>query len=175
VTDVTSDSPAAKAGLKSGDVIVEYNGRKVGRSEELPRAVADTPIGHQVPITVIRDGKRVTLHAQVARLQDREPGATPVASSENKGALGLSVQTVTPEVARDLGLDPPQGVVVRDVRNDSPAANAGIRPGDVIVAIDRQPVKNVEDMKSALQKHPAGTPALFLVRREGGNLYVPVG
>src|SRR6266536_112721 len=64
VTDVTSDSPAAKAGLKSGDVIVEYNGRKVGRSEELPRAVADTPIGHQVPITVIRDGKRVTLHAQ---------------------------------------------------------------------------------------------------------------
>jgi serine protease Do len=175
VTDVTSDSPAAKAGLKSGDVIVEYNGRKVGRSEELPRAVADTPIGHQVPITVIRDGKRVTLHAQVARLQDREPGATQVASSENKGALGLSVQTVTPEVARDLGLDPPQGVVVRDVRNDSPAANAGIRPGDVIVAIDRQPVKNVEDMKSALQKHPAGTPALFLVRREGGNLYVPVG
>jgi len=175
VTDVTSDSPAAKAGLKSGDVIVEYNGRKVGRSEELPRAVADTPIGHQVPITVIRDGKWVTLQAQVARLQDREPGATQVASSENKGALGLSVQTVTPEVARDLGLDPPQGVVVRDVRNDSPAAIAGIRPGDVIVAIDRQPVKNVEDMKSVLQKHPAGTPALFLVRREGGNLYVPVG
>jgi serine protease Do len=175
VTDVTSDSPAARAGLKSGDVIVEYNGRKVGRSEELPRAVADTPIGHQVPITVIRDGKRVTLHAQVARLQDREPGATPVASTENKGALGLSVQTVTPDVARELGLDPPHGVVVRDVRNDSPAATAGIRPGDVIVAIDRQPVKDVEEMKTVLQKHPAGTPALFLVRREGGNLYVPVG
>jgi serine protease Do len=174
VSDVTSDSPAARAGLKTGDVIVEYNGRKVGRSEELPRVVADTPIGHQVPITVIRDGRRITLHAQVARMQDKEPGTAQIATGENRGALGLSVETVTPELARELGIDQPHGVVVRDVRRDSPAANAGIRPGDVIVAVDRQPVKTVEEMKSALQKHPAGTPTLFLVRRDGGNVYVPV-
>jgi serine protease Do len=112
----------------------------------------------------------------VARLKDDQSAETRTAGAEgNKGALGLAVQTVTPELARQLGLDEPHGVVVRDVRSDSPAANAGIRPGDVIVAVDRHPVKNVEEMKTILDKHPSGTPALLLVRRDGGNLYVPVG
>jgi len=175
VSDVASGSPAAKAGLKSGDVIVEYNGRKVGRSEDLPRAVAETPIGRDVSLTVIRDGEQVPLQARVARLQDQESPTSPLAADDNRGALGLAVQDITPDVARELGLEQPHGVVVRDVRQDSLAANAGIRPGDVIVAVDRQPVKNVEEMKSALKKHQSGTPTLFLVRREGGNLYLSVG
>jgi serine protease Do len=175
VTDVQSDSPAAKAGLRSGDVIVEYNGRTVARSEDLPRVVANTAIGHEVPITVIRDGRRVTVQARVARLNEKETGASQLASDSNNGALGLSVQTVTGDVARELGLDQAQGVVIRDVRDGSPAANAGLRAGDVIVAVDRQPVKNADEMKSLIQKHRGGTPTLFLVHRDGGNLYVAVG
>ncbi len=176
VTDVADNSPAAKAGLKSGDVIVEYNGRKVARSDDLPRVVAETPIGREVPITVLRDGKRVPLQARVARMKDESQDGTQTAGADaSKGALGLSVQSVTPDVARSLGLDQAEGVVVRSVRNDSPAANAGIRPGDVIVAVDRQSVKNVDDMKRALEKHQAGTPTLLLVHRDGGKLYVPVG
>jgi len=176
VTDVAEGSPAAKAGLKSGDIIVEYNGRKVARSDDLPRVVAETAIGRDVPITVLRDGKPMTLQARVARMQDDTKDATQTASADaNKGALGLSVQNVTPDVARSLGLDQPEGVVVRGVRDDSPAANAGIRPGDVIVAVDRQNVKSVDDMKRVLDKHQAGTPTLLLVHRDGGKLYVPVG
>ena len=173
VTSVSNDSPAAAAGLKSGDVIVEYDGRKVARSEDLPRAVADTPVGHQVPLTIVRDGQRMTLNARVSRLKDQDP--TPEATSENQGPLGLSVQTLTPDVARELKLDQPGGVVIRDVRDGSRAATAGLRPGDVILGVDRQSVKNVEEMKKVLQKHAAGTPTLFLVRRDGGNVYVPVG
>jgi serine protease Do len=176
VTDVAENSPAAKAGLKSGDIIVEYNGRKVARSDDLPRVVAETPIGREVPITVLRDGKRIPVQARVARMKDDTEEATQTAGAEsNKGALGLSVQSVTPDVARSLGLEQPEGVVVRGVRNDSPAANAGIRPGDVIVAVDRQTVKNVDEMKRALEKHQAGTPTLLLVHRDGGKLYVSVG
>jgi serine protease Do len=176
VTDITDASPAARSGLKSGDVILEYNGRKIARSEDLPRAVAETAIGHDVPIVVLRDGKRVNLQARVARMKDDGAEVTQVAGAEpNKGALGLSVQSVTPEVARSLGLEQPEGVIVRSVRNDSPAANAGIRPGDVIVAVDRQAVKGVDEMKRLLDKHPTGTPTLLLVHRDGGKLYVSVG
>ena len=176
VTDIQEDSPAAKAGLKSGDIIVEYNGRKVARSDDLPRVVAETAIGRDVPITVLRDGKRVALQARVARMKDDSKDGTQTASADaGKGALGLSVQNVTPDVARSLGLEQPEGVVVRDVRSDSPAANAGIRPGDVSVAVDRQNVKSVDDMKRVLDKHQAGTPTLLLVQRDGGKLYVSVG
>jgi serine protease Do len=176
VTEVNEDSPAAKAGLKSGDVILEYNGRKIARSEDLPRAVAETTIGRDVPIAVMRDGKRVTLQARVARMKDDAAEVTQASAAEpSKGALGLSVQTVTPEMARSLGLEQSEGVVVRSVRNDSPAANAGIRPNDVIIAVDRQAVKSADEMKRVLDKHPTGTPTLLLVHRDGGKLYVSVG
>jgi serine protease Do len=175
VTDVQRDSPAAAAGLRPGDVIVAYNGRKVVRSEDLPRAVAETPVGPPVAIGVLRDGQPVTLQARVARLQEKPSGQSPVARDENKGALGLSVQTVTPDVARQLGLDQARGVVVRAVRDSSPAARAGLQPGDVIVAVDRQPVTTAEEMRSVIEKHPIGTPTLFLLHRESGNLYVAVG
>jgi serine protease Do len=175
VSDVASGSPADRAGLKNGDVIVEYNGIKVARSEDLPRAVAETAVGREVPITVLRDGARMALRARIARLTDEKSAAPAVARNEGKGALGLSVQTVTPDLARELGLDQSQGVVVRGVREDSPAANAGLRAGDVIVGVDRHPVKSVGEMQGLLAKHAAGTPTLFLVHRDGGNLYVPVG
>ena len=134
--------------------------------------MADTPVGHQVPLTIVRDGQRMTLNARVSRLKDQDP--TPAATSENQGPLGLSVQTLTPDVARELKLDQPGGVVIRDVRDGSRAATAGLRPGDVILGVDRQSVKNVEEMKKILQKHAAGMPTLFLVHRDGGNVYVPV-
>jgi len=155
-------------------VIVEYDGRRVARSEDLPRAVADTPAGHQVPVTIVRDGQRITLNVRVSRLKDQE-SVPAAAMSEDEAPLGLSVQTLTPEVARELKLDQARGVVIRDVRDGSRAAAAGLRPGDVIVGVDRRRVKTVEEMKSILQKHASGMPTLFLVHRDGGNVYVPVG
>jgi serine protease Do len=172
ITAVSQGSPAAKAGLKDGDVIVEYNGKKVARSDELPRAVAETPLDHQVPVTVIRDGQRVTVNARIARLGENEERTPVTTARENSAPLGLSVQSLTPDVATQLGLDTQHGVLVRAVRDDSPAADAGFKAGDIIIAVDRHPVKTVEDMQTALTKHDGKSPRLFLVRREGGNVYL---
>jgi serine protease Do len=170
---VQEGSPAARAGVKAGDVITQYDGHKVSRSSELPRMVADTPAGRPVPITIVRGGKPVSLSAKIAALEE-EPG--PIAArSQEKQNLGLGVETLTPGVARELGLPPGRGVVVRSVGDASPAADAGIRPGDVLVEVDHQRVASVAEMKRVLDRHPENTPVVVLLRRDDQNLYVAVG
>jgi len=173
VSSVVDGSPAGKAGLKSGDVIVEYDGRKIAGADQLPSAVAETPVGRAVPLAVVRDGKRVTLTVTVGRLAESEPAAeTP--DGQAKPSLGLAIEPLTPELASQLGVDGTRGVVVRAVEGDSPAANAGLRSGDVIVEVNRQPVGSVGDVRSALAKHSGKDPLLFLVHRNGATLYVAV-
>jgi serine protease Do len=173
VAGVQEGSPAAKAGVKAGDVITEYEGRKVSRSGELPRMVAATPAGRPVPITILRGGKPVSLVATITALQE-EPQQT-AARSEGKQNLGLGVETLTPTVARELGLPEARGVVVRSVGGSSPAADAGVRPGDVIVEVDHQRVASVAEMKRALDRHPKNTPVVVLLRRADQSLYVAMG
>jgi len=170
VSAVQEGSPAAQAGLKAGDVITQYDGRKVSRSGDLPRMVADTPAGRQVPITVIREGTTVALTAKIARLKEEPPEA--VAQREDKQSLGLGVETLTPGAARELGLPDGRGVVVRSVGDSSPAADAGIRPGDVIVEVDHRPVVSVAEMKQVLDRHPDKVPVVVLLRRDGASLYM---
>jgi S1-C subfamily serine protease len=92
-----------------------------------------------VPIAVLREGRRLVVQARIARLDDETPAGPQLAGDDGKGALGIAVQTVTPRVAHELGLDRSDGVVIREVRDDGRAANAGLRAGDVIVSIDRHP------------------------------------
>src|SRR5262245_52265807 len=173
VASVTEDSPAMKAGIKAGDVIVEYDGRKVGSSDELPKLVAVTPTGREVPVVVMRDGKTLRLQAKVAALE--EPDQKVAGEAGEKGKLGVAVEPVTPANAKQLGLkDGSSGVVVRRVEDGSPAANAGIQPGDVILEVDRQPVKDVASLKSLVDKHAKGTPMVVLLHRESSTLYVVV-
>jgi serine protease Do len=134
VSSVAENSPAARAGVKRGDVIVEYEGQKVDQWSQLPRMVAMTPIGKQVSLVVLRDGTRVPLNATVARLEDRDaPAAAP---SGERGQLGLSVQPLTPELANRLGIEPRDGLVVRSVQPGSAAARGGLQPEDVIVEVN---------------------------------------
>jgi serine protease Do len=172
VSSVIEGSPAEKAGLRSGDVIVEFDGKKIAKSEDLPRLVAETPIGNEVPLVVVRDGKEMKLNARVAKLEDGEPAK--VADTDGKGKLGLSVQPVTPPVARELGLKAKEGLLVRDVAEGSRAAEAGIRRGDVIVEVNREPIKSVDDLKVRVDKQAKGEPMLLLVNREGNTLYVAI-
>src|SRR3989441_4300282 len=110
VTSVSEGSPAAKAGLKEGDVIVEYDGRPVARAGDLPRTVAETPVGRAVPVKVVRDGKPLTLTATVGRLEEaREAKAEP---APGEPALGVTARTLTPTVAQQLGLREQRGVLV---------------------------------------------------------------
>jgi serine protease Do len=170
VGSVVDGSPAMKAGMKAGDVIVEYNGRKVSRADELPRVVAETPVGQDATMTVVRDGKPMKVTARIAQLSET---AQKEASGGGEGAtLGLAVQPLTPALAKELGIDETRGVVVRGVEDGSSAANAGLRPGDVIVELDHRPVKGVDDLRRNLDSHEKGTPILVLVHRNGGALYL---
>ncbi len=172
VSSVTEGSPADKAGVKTGDVIVEFNGKKVAKATDLPGLVADVPVGSAVPIVVIREGTEMRLNAKVARLEEEAPAK--VAASDGKGQLGLSVQPLTPPMARELGLKVKEGVLVRDVVEGGRAAEAGIQAGDVIVEIDRRPVRTVEDLKARVDKQAKGEPIVMLVNRDGNALYVAI-
>ena len=173
VAAVMPASPAMTAGIEPGDVITEYDGRKIERAEDLPRAVAETPAGRDTPMRVMREGKALTVTARIGRLEEpAQPVATPRLT--NQGLLGLTVEPITPDLARALRLPDDKGVVVRDVQDSSPAAHAGIEAGDVIVEVDRQPVTSAPHMKDLVDRHLKGAPLLMLVHRDGSNLYVAV-
>jgi len=125
-----------------------------------------------VPMVVMREGRELRLNANIGRLQDESPAK--LAETEGKGKLGLSVQPLTPPMARELGLKVKEGVLVREVVEGGRAAEAGIRAGDVIVEINRQPVRTVEDLTTRVDKQAKNEPMVLLVNRDGQTMYVAV-
>ncbi|HWX78085.1 MAG TPA: DegQ family serine endoprotease [Candidatus Acidoferrales bacterium] len=168
VANVSKDGPAEKAGVKVGDVIVEFDGKEVKDSGDLPIIVARTPVDKKVRMKVLRDKKEVMLGVAVGELKEEEV----VASVPEKGELGMTVQKVTPQMAESLGLDKPEGVVVTDVESGSAADEAGIRRGDVIVQIDRKPVRSVDEYKKSIAGIRKGKGVLFLVKRGDSTLFL---
>jgi serine protease Do len=175
VADVVEGSPAEKAGVKRGDVIVAYNGNAVEDSHTLPAMVAATPVGREITLTVLRDGKEQQLRMEVGKLPSDETKAEAEESAQPAGGkLGLRLHTVNPELARQLGLRADQGVVVMGVEPGSPAAEAGIQQGDVILEVNRKPVTSINDVKEQVSKTGDGDQVLLLVQRDQAKLYVPV-
>src|SRR5205085_2910778 len=151
----------------------EYDGKQVARSDELPLIVAETPVGHDVRITVMRNGAPVALTAHVSKLAvDAEARAT--GDAKGQSSLGLALQNLTPGLADQVGVHERKGVLVRGVEDGSPAANAGLKAGDVIAEVDHKPVVSVDDVKRELDRRPSGAPVLLLVRRGPTSLYVAV-
>ena len=173
VASVSEGSPAEKAGLKAGDIITEYDGRKVERASDLPRAVAGTPVGRDVRLGVVRDGTPMTLTAKVAALDAKEPREAE-RGERAKPTLGLAVQPLTPALAQQLGVKATQGLVVQNVQDGSPAADAGFERGDVIVEVNKKPVKSVADLKETVDKHGKGKPMLFRIQRQDASLFLTV-
>jgi len=173
ISSIADGSPASRVGLRRGDVITRYDGRPVARWSDLPRAVAETPIGREVPIEVLRDGKRVTLTVKVAKLEE---GDRQVAAAAQPAAakLGIAARSLTPELARELSVPNGRGVLVERVEDGSRAQTAGLAAGDVILEVDQRPVASVDALRAALDRHPAGKPLLVLVHREGQSLYLTV-
>jgi serine protease Do len=176
VSDVSAGSPAARAGLKSGDVILEFNGKKVDDPAALARAVALAKPGEASKVTVWRDRQQTTLDVKLGEMPSDRIASAPSGRDDAKGAssLGLAVQPVTPEIARQLELKNPTGVVVTRVEPSGPAAAAGVQRGDVITEIDRKPVKSLEDFEK-LMSGAAGKHVLMRVQREGSALYIAMG
>jgi len=174
VASVVAGSPAERAGVKPGDIIVEFAGKKVAKSGDLPSLVAEARVGNDVPVVVVREGKEVRLTARIARLEEEEAAKVADVEVDGKNKLGLSVQPLTPPMASELGLQVREGVLVRDVAAGSRAGEAGIRAGDVIVEVDRQPVRTVEELKAHVDNQVKGAPMVLLIRREGGTMYVAI-
>jgi serine protease Do len=172
VAQVLPDSPAQKAGLQAGDVIVAYDGHAIAKAEDLPRLVAGTPVEQTATVKVLRDGKPLTVTAQIAQMP--EPQKLAEATSPARDRLGLAVQPLTPALAKQLGLLDTSGLVVAGVKDGSPAAEAGIQPGDVIVQVNRKPTRTVAELRQALAAQKAGQPTLFQIHRKDASLFVAV-
>ena len=170
VNAVQAGGPAEKAGVHRGDVITAVNGAAIKDSNDLRNDVAQLPPGSAVKLTVVRDGKEhainVTLSERKAANAEREEGA---AASES-GGFGMALEPLTRDRAQELGLSSTAGVIVADVQSGGRAADAGLRPGDVIVEIDRKPVSSPNAVRTALED--GSRPALLLVQRGARTLFL---
>ncbi len=168
VAQVVSGSPAEKAGIEQGDVIMEFDGKEVANSKDLPRIVASNPVGKAVTVKLWRNGKVLDRQVNVGEMEEK---AAVARTPSTKKSLGITVQNVTPEIAKGLGLKKDAGVVVTRVENGSPAADAGIQTGDVIQEVNRKPVKNVEDFVEKVEKAKDQDNILLFLQRGQNNLF----
>jgi serine protease Do len=172
VADVMDNSPAEKAGIKRGDLIISYNGKKVKDNDTLPRLVAATEIGKKAKIVLIRNKKQMEVDVVVGELQDETLKAK---KTEIEKDIGLVVQDITPEVAKHLNLKKDiRGVIVTDVLPGSPAQDADIRSGDVIREIGRRPVRNVAEFKNALKSSNIKEGIVMLIQRDNTTFYAVI-
>jgi serine protease Do len=175
VAEVLADSPAQKAGLKQGDVIVEFDGKGVKSSTELPRIVAATPVGKTVTLKVLRDGKETPVQATLAELDDqRVASARSGGGGQARAKLGMALQDLTPELAQQLGVKDRTGVVVSQIEPGSPADSAGLQVGDVILEVNRTKVKNLKEAQQVLEKVGPDKGTLLLVRRGESQIFVAI-
>jgi len=171
VGDVAPDGPAARAGLQRGDIIEDLGDQPVGHAGQFRNQIAETPPGARAQLTVRRDGRQQKLDVVVGDLPEL-PGAA-VAVSGPSARLGLAVADVTPDVLRTLGLAPGlQGALVSEVAPSTPAAEAGLRPGDVIQQVNRQPVRSAKDFVVAVQADTGDV--VVLVNRAGSTAYLVI-
>jgi len=180
VSDVAPSSAAEKAGIKRYDIITAVNGEKIEDSNVFRNKVAGTPPGTEIKLTLVRDGKEQEVTATLEEFSDKAAQSGPDGQDDNQGApekesgkLGLSLQPITPQVARQLKLSSDNGLVITDIDPVGPAAEAGLARGDVIMEINKQPVSSVDDVKSALDK-AGSNPILLLVGRQGRTLVLTV-
>ena len=174
VGSVAEDSPADRAGLKQGDVIVTYQGRPVEDPAELQRAVTRMPVGTKATLKIIRDGREQELTVTIGEQSETAKMASADAPMEHALA-GVEVQNLDRQIARELGLNGKvQGVVVVNVEPDSQADRAGLAQGDVIREINRQPVKFVKDYEKIAGSLKKDESALLLINRRGTSLFITV-
>jgi serine protease Do len=174
VNTVQTGSPADKAGVRRGDVITAVNGAAVKDSNDLRNDVAQMPPGSTAKLTVMRDGKEQSINVTLAERKGAgaEKGEEGGPSSNGSGSFGMGVEPLTRERAQELGLQASSGVLVVEVQPAGRAADAGLRPGDVITEVDRRPVNSPDALRAALKD---GTkPALLLVQRGQATVYVTI-
>ena len=174
VAEVTSDSPAEKAGIHRGDIIIEFNGHPIHEMNDLPRLVADTAPGAKATVKVLREGKEKTLNLTIAELTDEKQAPAKEEAGGEKTPLGLEVQNLDPNLAQQFRLRDNKGVVVVQVEPGSPAAEAGLRAGDLILEVDGTVISTVKEYSTVVGKLKKDTVARLLIKRMGRTIYLTV-
>ncbi|HVN81215.1 MAG TPA: trypsin-like peptidase domain-containing protein, partial [Terriglobia bacterium] len=167
------DGPAAKAGIKEGDIIREIDGKRTDDSSELSTIVAELVPGKSVPLKYLRDGKehttQITIGDRARIIKEDDTGeqeAGPGGEDETgRVKLGISVQSVTPQQAKDYDVKPDQGVIVTNVQSGSVAEDAGLMRNDLILEVNRQPIRSPQDLRDSTSRLKSGQDVVFLVRR----------
>jgi serine protease Do len=174
VGDVLKDGPAEQSGIERGDIITSFDGQPVDGPNSLKNIVAATDVGKKVDVVVIRNGKEKTIEVKVGEQAAEGMQASAEESSETVTKFGISVQALTAEIAEQLGYAEENGVVISDVEAGSPAAEAGLRRGDLIKEIDKVEIESLGDYKKAMDKVGDEKSFLALVKRGENTLYVVV-
>ncbi len=172
VAHVEPGGPAEDAGIERGDVIVRFGETEIGRIRDLPRAVSHTPVGEKVEVKVVREGNRKSFAVTVGELEASETVAAAPGQSGGLAAFGLRVEELGPAQRERLAAGEEYGVVVAELDPGGPAERAGLRAGDVLTELDREPIESVADLDARLAR--AGERALFLIRRGEASLFVAV-
>jgi serine protease Do len=170
VGEVVRNSPAERGGVERGDVIISFDGKKVSEMSSLPPMVAETPVGKEVEMVVIRKGKEKKLMVTIDELKEKPTLAETTPEIEQM--FGLSVQELTPELAKSLSLEGEKGVVVSSVERGGSAYEAGIQRGDLIQEIENEPVEDMDDYTRIMQEAASKKQILMVVRHRGHTRYV---
>jgi serine protease Do len=173
VSQVLADSPAGRAGLKSGDVLRELNGKKIIDGRALQVAVSETAPGTAIDLGLLRDGKPETVHITVGEFQkEKSEEASNAGAGEQRGRLGLTVADLSPEVRQQLHVpEQVHGAAIEEVRPGSAADDAGLTPGEVILEVNRHPVESADSFVSQIHTVPQDKDILLLVWSNGGASY----
>jgi serine protease Do len=174
ISQVFKGTPADKSGLKRGDVITEYEGKKVASYRELQEMIASTDVGTEAKLKIMRDGEEKDVSVKVG---ERKPEVTEAmeqpAQKEGEESFGITVSDITPDIAQQYGISAKIGVVVTDVTDNSPADEAGIMKGDVIHEINSVEIKNTDDFEKAVKgKTERGRDVVVLIERGNAMIYL---
>lgn len=171
ISKILENSPAEKGGLKTGDVIIEFNGNKIKDVQELQRITAETNPGEKVPIKIFRNDKEEVIKVEVEEMPGETTQALLLEGSKFE-KYGISVQELTPELAEKFNLNEVEGVLITDVNSNSPAKDTNLQRGDAILEINKKKIKTLEDFEKAFDKVKKGEDVLLLIARESQTLYV---
>ena len=174
VSEVVENGPADKAGIKSGDVILEFDGEPVKNSNDLPWLASMAGVGKKVNIKVYRDGYVKTLSIKLGEMPDNNSESLPNSIEEDveEKTLGLKIKNLTKEMQKSLGIQAQEGVVVADVNSDSKSFEAGVRRGDIIVKVNSTEIKSVKSFIKTVEKIKDGGVVRLFIKRQGGSLFL---
>jgi len=169
VSDVVPRGPADESGIKRGDVIVAFDGKSIRESRELPYIVGSTSVGKTVFVEILRHREKMRAEVRIGELKTEEENQQ---LSKGDAVFGMTLQEVTPELSQQYELAETSGLIIVDIENNSPAAEADLRSGDILLEVDRTPVKSIAAFGRKIRQYKKGDTILFLINRDGSTLFL---